>query len=102
MPRGRPKKKLDITTYDAHIDKAGEYVLTAFISNKTEKVEGSSIKECLEKLVTSNIVKGKCTLSVQKGELKSSMILSLMKVKRMYFNRIYREILEKQLNLRLT
>lgn len=98
----RVKKPIDGTKYDAQIEKTGKYKLTAFISNERVTVTGKTLMECLEKLTTSKIVKGKCFLEVEKDKLKSSMQLSPMRVKRLYFNRVYREILEKQLNLRLT
>ena len=88
--------------YDAQIEKEGDYKLTAFVSGKEEKTRGNTLKECFEKLITSDIVKGKCILSVQKGDLKATLQLSPMKVKRLYFNKVYREILSKQLNLLLT
>jgi len=88
--------------YAAQIEKEGDYTLTAFVSGKEEKVKGNTLQECFEKLITSDIVKGKCVLSVQKGDLKATILLSPMKIKRLYFNKIYREILSKQLNLRLT
>ena len=87
---------------DAQIEKKGAYRVIAFISGKEEKVAGHSLLECFDKLVKSNVVKGKCTLQVQKGKLRSSIQLSPMKVKRLYFNKTFRAILEKQLNLRLT
>ena len=88
--------------YDAQINKEGYYTLTAFVSGKEERVKGNTLQECFEKLIASDVVKGKCILSVQKGDLKSTLQLSPMKVKRLYFNKVYREILSKQLNLLLT
>ena len=96
------KKPIDGVKYDAQIKKTGNYKLTAFVSNENKTVTGNSLMECFDKLVTSKVVKGKCVLTVKKGKLTSTMPLSPMKVKRLYFNRTYREILEKQLNLRLT
>ena len=95
-PAGRPD------TYDAQIEKKGDYVLTAFITGRESKVDGNSLMECFDKLEKSNVVKGKCVLSVQKGELRSTMQLSPMKVKRLFMNKVFRTIIEKQLNLRLT
>ena len=88
--------------YDAQIEKEGDYKLTAFISNKEQKVRGRSLLECLEKLVKDHVVKGKCTLQVEKAGLKSSIQLSPMKIKRLLFNKVFREIIAKRLNLRLT
>ena len=98
----RPKKVAVGLKYDAQIDKEGDYKLTAFISNKEQVIKGKTLGMCLEKLKTDNIAKGKCVLKVEKGELKSDMILSPAKIKRLYFNKNYRDIIEKQLNLRLT
>ena len=97
----RPKKATALK-YDAQLDKGGDYILTAFISGKEEKTKGKSLAECFDKLITNNVVKGKCVLKVQKGELKADLMLSPTKIKRLYFNKVYRAILEKQLNLRLT
>lgn len=106
MPRGRPRKTIvapvNLTRYDAQINKEGDYKVVAFISNKESVVKGNTLLECLEKLITKDNPKGKCTLSVEKGDLRSTLILSPMRVKRMYMNKTYRQILEKQLNLRLT
>lgn len=105
MPRGRPKKVISTESsalkYDAQINRLGGYELTAQISGKKEVVRGETLLECFEKMIVSKTVKGKCTLKVQKGDLVADMPLSPMKVKRLYFNKVYRAILEKQLNLRL-
>ena len=106
MPMQKKSKQIKTKNtpilYDAQIEKEGDYKLTAFVSGKEEKVKGNTLQECFEKLIASDVVKGKCILSVQKGDLKSTLQLSPMKVKRLYFNKVYREILSKQLNLLLT
>ncbi len=63
------------------------------------KSTGETIIECLEQLKPT--IKGRSTLTITKGKLSVSKNLYPLQLRKLLINKVFRQILDKQLNVAL-
>ena len=73
---------------------------TMDIGGESLSVGGSSIEECLS-LIKPKHIKGKAIFRVEKGEKTFQRIFFPFQVKRLLVNKIYRQIVDKQMKVML-
>ena len=84
----------------------GEFNLTASLEGENHIYYGDTILSCLEQFSDEfrgkSLARGKTDLHLENGDLKADQFLFPMHTKRLFLNKIYREIIAKRLTLKLT
>ena len=97
MPKKKPEKKADT------LRKAPSGLVKAtFKTSDGELVYGGeTIEACLNQLSAMHAYKGKSFLTVEVDGMKSERLLLPPMMKKVAFSKVFREILAKQISIRL-
>jgi hypothetical protein len=76
------------------------YLLSLSVADHTYKGEGDTILEALEQ-IKPTVIKGKAVFNLTFGDLSSELVMYPLVLKRLFVNKISREIFQKRMGAAL-
>lgn len=100
MPRKKAQPRAEALK-DVVVHDARPISLSITMNGQTMEYRGNTVMEAIEQIVTPKVIKGKCRLVLNTGNMQASKNFYPMFLRRLTSNKLSREILQKQLAVML-